>query len=391
MPMMANGQWMQVSSGIGNNRIVGSMASGNGWVYAGILIPMGDPALDGVYRSSDNGLTWEAPEPESSFEPMGLYATGSTVYGASYSGGFIFVSYDSGATFDTNDQGNTWSVGSVVPCGGNIISHFAYGIFQSIDADPYDFVPNPFENTTIRDMASNGVTMAAIFNSTTSQQGRVMTSTDCGSTWQEVLLSSDGLFNSISMSGSTVLALNWSGVHISTDLGGDWNSIAQINGASIASAVVFEGRVFATTNDEVYVSLDNGQTWIDISDGSIPPMDFNAITIHDGYVFMGTTSQSVWRRSLTDITSISEGRNDLFMLYPVPAHDRVELQVNDQEDFEGGYTIYTLTGQKAAEGRIQVSSAHACVDVSALPEGMYILALDRTHGISRRHRFIKAD
>jgi hypothetical protein len=174
-------------------------------------------------------------------------------------------------------------------------------------------------------------------------------------------------------------------------LGGDWNSIAQINGASIASAVVFEGRVFATTNEGVYVSLDNGQTWIDISDGSIPPMDFNAITIHDGYVFMGTTSQSVWRRSLTDITSISEGRNDPSMLYPVPAHDRVELQINDQEDFEGGYTIYTLTGQKAAEGRIQVSSAHATVDVSALPEGMYILALDRTHGISRRHRFIKAD
>jgi len=392
--MVAKAQWIQTSSGFGNNRSVGSLASSNGYVLAGILMPSGDPALDGVYRSSDNGLTWEAPDPESSFEPFDMYATGSTVYAASLSGYFVWVSYDSGATFEFNDQGNSTSVLNVVPCSGNILSNSSFGIFQSVEALPWEFTPNPFENTGIVDLASNGSILAATFNSTISQQGWVRVSTDCGNSWQDALVSNDGGFSSLSMSGSTLVTQNSLGAFISSDLGENWNTIGTINGAYVFSVIAEDGYIFATTDVGIYVSLDNGQSWIDITDGADPAaagMSFRDITIHNGYVFMGTNNSSVWRRPFSDITSISTQHGGHIMMYPNPVRDELYLQFRNEDVFQGTFRIHSLTGHSVLSGHLSVTFGQAKIDMRSLPAGIYVLILESTIGDNIRKKFLVVD
>ena len=392
--MAVQGQWIQTSNGFGNNRWVGSLASSNGWVYAGIFIPLGDNTnLDGVYRSSDNGLTWEAPDPKNGcyLEPYDLYASGSTVYAATDY--YLWKSENSGASFSIPDNGNYTSVQNVVPCNGNIISNSGGAIYQSYNADLTEFVPNPIDSTYIKDMVSNASMVVATFNKNNYQQGRVRISSDCGSSWQDVLVINGDRFTALSMSGNSILAKsNVSGVYLSTDMGSNWTIISTINGAFIMSAVVEDGYVFATTNDGVFVSNDNGQSWADISDGLEGVVgDFNAITIHGGYVFMGSSFHSVWRRAMSDITSVATDRDMQFMVYPNPVRDVINLQYQDGEFFQGTYRIQSLTGQKILIGNLVVHSGRARINVSDLIPGLYFLILEHTKGVRVQKKIVVVD
>lgn len=389
-----HGQWIQTSNGFGTNRLVGSMASSNGWVYAGVFIPLGDTTnVDGVYRSSDNGLSWAAPDPIDgcSLEPYDLYASGANVYAAtSY---FLWASTNSGASFSTPGNGNSTAVVNVVPCMGNIVSNALYGIYQSYNAYPWDIIPNPLDSTTIADLASNGTTLAATFNKTNYQQGRVRISSDCGSTWQDVLMLNGEWFQSLSVSGNTILAKsNVSDIHLSTDMGSSWTTITGINGSGVTSAVVEGAYVFATTNDRIFVSFNHCQSWTDISAGFNPVgADFASITIHDGYVFMGTTFFSVWRRPLSEITAVETGSHIDFTLYPNPVQDEINLAFQDGDSFHGTFRICSPTGQDLLSGELSVTSGLGKINVAGLTTGMYFLTLENDRGVTAQHKILVVD
>ncbi|HLX13501.1 MAG TPA: hypothetical protein VKS81_11870, partial [Bacteroidota bacterium] len=222
---------------------------------AGAVILVGTGG-NGVYRSSDNGATWNQTGTNTSAVDIFTRTNGSNLFVHSQeTGSYYFRSTDNGGSWTTIGQG---------------LSEFGSSAFVGI---------------------SNGTLFAAT-------EGGILRSTDNGDTWvfpPNAAFPYNWVFTIVEVSPTLILAGTGNGIYKTTDNGDSWHQIYNVlsetiypasngsifsashgivrstdNGATwvqldttlaVRNFAFLSGRMFATTTKGLYTSFDNGTTW----------------------------------------------------------------------------------------------------------------------------------
>jgi hypothetical protein len=103
--------------------------------------------------------------------------------------------------------------------------------------------------------------------------------------------------------------------------GSNWTMVnTGLTNTNVSSLVISGTNMFAATYDCcVFLSTDNGNSWKAVNAG-MPTMDVLSLSISGNTLYAGTET-GLWRRSIFDITDISEQVNTLVShLYPNPGN-----------------------------------------------------------------------
>lgn len=121
------------------------------------------------------------------------------------------------------------------------------------------------------------------------------------------------------------------GMYVTRDAGSTWNPLGTnlfdedyIQDFTFKDSLVF----IATGHNGIYASSDYGEYWTNIND-DLPSFSTSALTIFKDTLYIGTSKNGVWKRSLNDIPlSIEHPRNNTnsIDIYPNPATNQIIIK-----------------------------------------------------------------
>src|SRR5437588_8229884 len=233
----------------------------NNIVYAGTQI-------QGIYKSTDNGLNWIAANNGIDRARISdIISSGPNVLAAASSSCSIFNN-----VFKSTDNGATWSPTSGL--GGHIVEAFAIkggsiyatvglglggnGVWRSTDnGNTWQVVPSPIENGGEIIVSDNAIIVA--------EDNFIWRSTYDGASWDVVEQFALTGISSFDRAGTKLFGASNTGIETSTDNGGTWSFSLFSNGAYSLSS---NGEIiYLGSNNKVFKSTDFGATWIDVSNG----------------------------------------------------------------------------------------------------------------------------
>lgn len=237
----------------------------------------------GVFKSTDDGVTWTDLSPVPVWQVTALYADAGAVYAGRYNGE-VYRSTDGGATWALiGGQNNAFNgeVRVVATSGTAIYVGTAGGLFKTTDGGA---AWSTLLSIQVLDMTINadGSLYVAVSNvGYPGQTNYVRKSADGGSTWFELTVSA----SKITHTSDGALYIN--GVSKSTDGGASWV------GAGISAVMVrgFGNVIYAGGSGGVQYSSDGGAAWSTANSGQFYS-NFGITAIHKssatGTVLAGT-------------------------------------------------------------------------------------------------------
>lgn len=234
----------------------------------------------GIYRTTDDGLTWELLPPNGlTTNILDEFAVvGTTVYGA-------LMSFNPGSVYMTADFGDNWI-------------ELEIGV----------------PNIDIEGLGVHGNDIFVI----SSTSDPLYRSTDGGANWERAdclgLATGPGrIINRIGSHGTFTYAGTEKGVFRSTDLGDNWQEVNENLIATRIQDLAFDGStLYATvayvphgpvnsalattlTMDTVFRSSDGGRTWQSGNAGLPAECKVKSLAVKDSFVFAGTVREGVYR------------------------------------------------------------------------------------------------
>ncbi len=320
--------------------------------------------VNGLYRSTDNGVTWNQPDPNiARITAITADSDGSMIANGEvkYNGRFIT------GILRTTDNGIHWAP-----------------VDSSIDA--YIF-----------SVTSGGKIFAAT-------DSGVYSSKDNGQNWAQ-----SGLYNyraasafAASPDGSTLIA-SYSGyappskdttaVFLSTNGGKGWRQINDGNTNLTSNAVWAlsispdNSLIFAGTYvDGIFLSRDNGKSWLALND-SLSTYDYiSAFTFSpdESTVYAATEDAGVWKRPLSELTSVKTSHTyapEQFTLsqnYPNPFNPSTTISYSLPKSSNIKIEVFNVLGEKVAtlvNGYEQAGGHNIQWDAGGFASGIYFYKL----------------
>ncbi len=321
----------------------------------------------GVFLSTNNGTSWNAinnglpidtsfDNPYLNVYSLGIIGTNILVGGdysydtGSYYNG-IYLSSNNGLSWNAVKNGMPDSIGvySLAISGTNLFAGTCgKGIFLSTNNGiswvafrdnglPSDSLWNEsYPYYTISLLVING---KDIFAGTYGEgaeglKGLLYLFTDNGANWSDAnngLLNVKGI-NSLAISGKNIFLGTWGGggIFLSTDNGTNWSAIN--NGlpynTDINSIVINGSNIIAGTDNGggIFLSTNNGANWLPANKGLTDSTIVNSLAINEEYIFAGTDEEGVWKCKLSDILGINDLSNDNFInIYPNPTDKQLTI------------------------------------------------------------------
>ncbi|MBS4027473.1 MAG: T9SS type A sorting domain-containing protein [Ignavibacteriales bacterium] len=294
--------------------------------------------------------------------------------------------------YASTDTGRTWtnsSSGLASFTGAYAIVSFGNTVFAGTTAGTY-MSTNNGQQWTQRD-ASTWYWTLGIFGSTlfgaTGNFGKMFSSTDDGMTWNSVSIGvTDYNVSQIIVAGGNIYcATSWAGIRMSSDGGTNWSKITPDSLNNIYTVRVNGSDILAgSDNGRVWVSNNSGQSWTNIS-ADIPSGNVIKGFVYSGnYALVAVRQNRVWRRPLSEITSVSEIKSSLptkFSLeqnfpnpfnpttnigFQISEYGFVSLKVFDVL----GKEVSTLVNENLSAGKFSVDW-----NTENIPSGMYFYKL----------------
>ena len=247
--------WQQ--SDVPNSGYIGSLVGHpSGMLFAGTQSA-------GVYRSTDDGLTWS---------PSGIGITASFIRSMAVTpSGVILAGTDTAGVFRSTDAGSSWKnseglaegliLSFVVDRQNRLFATKAFvGVFKSMDdGATWALVDSQYPISTFHKLAvdSLGVLWA------TSDPGDLYRSTDSGTSWAVVTVG-DVYVTAIfaGRNGEVYAGSGLGKIFRSKDNGGSWLGVSIASTSVTCSEENSLGHLFVGTGgDGVYRSTNNGDSW----------------------------------------------------------------------------------------------------------------------------------
>jgi len=287
-------QWSQAINGMGN-QVIGSLLADGDTLYATssfdvfkstnqgdnwFTINNGLPAVvnfnamtksgqffvtggEGIWLSSNNGANWfrTTSGVDSNEYVFSLLADGNTVYAGLSDPSAVGISTNNGNTWtkSTNGIASSQFITGVTKLGSSLFAtHMALGVYESTD---------------------NGVSWSLHSGAIGAQDK-----------------------NAIVTSGSNLCVAATNGVWTSTDNGVTWEHT--LTTSFLTGFNKHGNHLYVIGSLPPYRSSDNGITWAAVDDNGLVTSVNNTIQFTSDYAFVNTFGIGVYRRSLSEITSV---------------------------------------------------------------------------------------
>jgi hypothetical protein len=385
-------QWVQMSNGIGTDKIVHALTSNGSYIFAGA-------EGSGVYVSSNNGTSWSQTSLDS------LNVSCFAVSGNKVFAGVNGSPNASNGVYVTTNNGTSWThigLGTqdiyCLNVFGDVLLAGGYGVYLTLVAGG-NWTLTSYNDQVISSIETIGSTIFA--GTPNNPSCSVHRSTNNCITWSETALYDKEVSSLAALGNTNFVAGSSRGVYISPVSGSLWTS-AGLSNDTITTVITMGSNIFACTlgnfpnwSPGVFLSSNNGSSWRNRNQGlsfyTLVP-EVLTLLIVNNYIFAGTMSYgSVYRRSYSDIIGIQNISTEipsaysLSQNYPNPfnpktkikfdvpvddpegtprirGNDRVVLKVYD----ELGKEIETIVNEKLNAGTYEVT-----FDASKYPSGVY--------------------
>ena len=267
---------------------------------ATLLAGINEAGANKVYRSSDNGNTWNPVlSVNGTVLSFGIDSTQGRIYiGVDpplNSDPSMYYSSDDGITWNVLQAPNTYILSIVVTSPGNIFLGTYNGIYKSINSGQnWNLIHNASDNNLIDalEFTPSGNLLIGTF------LGGVYTSPDSGLSWTSIGLEGKRWTYPIkySKTGSIYVGSN-NGLLVSKDYGLTWNNIDSLSDGGVHSFdfdkngnlyVGLAGWTYYTLNPSLGMcfSTDNGENWHRIG---LKKYSISSVIIGtDGTIFVGS-------------------------------------------------------------------------------------------------------
>ena len=259
IPSKSQTQWVETNGPY--EASVCSFAAIGSFIFAGTIGA-------GIYRSTDNGVTWTPSNGGmTSVYTLCLAASGNNLYAGSATAQGISLSTDSGKTWQAVNNGlppNPWVNG-----GTGVIDRLVASdsnVFASMRLSPEAFY----------------------------------LSTNNGSNWINANTGTMPGISSIAVIGNNFFAGSSNGVYISTNNGTTWTTAGLADNV-VTSIAASGANLFASTSSNVFLSTNNGTTWTS-ADSGLPNNGIVQLSVRGVYIlaktqlgfFLSTNSGTSW-------------------------------------------------------------------------------------------------
>lgn len=334
---------------------------------------------DGLFLSTDDGLTWTAIN-----EGLEKYPNENSIphiNSVSYCGSKMFVTTSFFGFYYSTNNGNNWNL---------------YNDSSSSDFSAYPSIINvsdkmifggdgiiriSYECGEIWHLASSGhllrqfsgfsVNNNKIYAGTS--YGMLHLSTDEGVSWDTIANLSFPI-NCIASKDNYIFLSKYSnGIHISSDVGESWeNQLIQNNDDIRTSSLIFyNNTLIAGTDYGIFTTNDFGKNWSELNNG-LTSLYVMSLAINDKYLYVGT-SDGVYRIDLTAL-SVENSSNNLnndftFQIDNISKTAQLIFSQNNEQLKE--VMIFDVLGNLVFRNSFQTNQIQ--IDLNTFSNGVYFV------------------
>jgi hypothetical protein len=373
--MSVNAQWVQIGNYYSNGYAVSSLCSDSNYIYAGT-------DANGIFRTGINSSNWVSFSDglQYSYGVKGILKNGGRLFAASfYQGLYVFSSSNNSwskvnvsnfnfkptslyskdnyfymtfeepaCVFKSTDSGNNWSysgVGasnstSLTSCGDYLFFGTSSGVYRSsLEADYWTLMNNGMSSSTVESLVATG---------------------------------------------NTIFAGTWlGGVYRSTDFGMTWVQCG-LDGKSVNAFLVYNANVIAGTGQGVFVTTNYGNSWSNYNQGFDTIHGVLSLVKAGNYLIAGTTTAFVWRRALSELTSLHNSGKEtpssysLGQNYPNPFNPSTNVKFSIVKAGDVKIVVYDIQGREVTtmvNERLNAGTYEVRFDGSMLTSGVYFYKL----------------
>lgn len=270
--------WFSTGLNGENRKDVSDIITSNGYILAA--------TLEGVYRSSNNGETWElmAGSP-------GVSAGGG-IYGphvfAKNSSHLFLIAWGRGI-FRSADNGETWGQTPLGNDGEGYQDYAAGAVFvYTVGEQVFINGKKPHESGNV-----------------------IWTSTDNGNSWSWLTPPNEDI-QAMYYDNGKLFACGVMGVYLSTDLGQHWSTLysntiddqGHLVGVGTFRNIISYNNVLVAAVDfhSIYFSHDNGANWTSFNEGLRPDWTFTGLAVNLPYIWaLRESFGNAYRRSISEL------------------------------------------------------------------------------------------
>lgn len=266
---------------------------------------------NGVYYSKDFGMNWFVNQNPLNVDIISLAIKDTIIFAGTGDYG-IFRSTDNGLTWtDANYGISSKLITSIIIKGDNVFAGTGNGVFISKDNGAGWEPVNNSLHYTIRALAVSGNNLFA------GTYWGAFLSTDNGTNWAHINsgMTDTTIISCFAIDDNYIYAgTDGQGIYLSTNNGNNWTAIDSglisktVNTYSFA---VYKKNIFICGQSGVYFSNNNGLSWKAINTGLTNTV-VTSLVIMGTNLYAGTWGDSVWVRPINEIiTGIRDQQFDL--------------------------------------------------------------------------------